>query len=638
MAYANGLTQTDNVRPDGRLRRFERLRRTRSARWPGADRSWPLWVALTTLGAVWPALASSVPQCEMAQVRYLEALAQSDDRAVETVRSSVDLCTEFLDRWLFEAARWRAPQTATLLLDRGASARARDVAGWTPLHHALANGPADDDDDQSRSRQTKLTQLLLSQNADVNATTDVVAWTALHLAVGGATTTLVEILLDRGADPSARTHVGGWTPLFIASEQRADPAVTAALKRAGATSPNDTDVPIPILSTNLSRYASGTQSLFAIPTGAGGSFVQGSFTRAAAKERLVFERLGLASNERYLTAVGLVDHLGVKKLSWISDQTQHFLGLCRDPVTSLDHVMMEQWAEGNCCADELEFWSYDEDIGTMRRVYSFENLYGEPEFDYRLSSAWPDAAGHCRWRQREAASDTFARALETLQVGGLPTFSETGPIAFPTRSIANTTAEPLVTAVRGMPPDVAKTRNVLDVRVPLVAHPESDDDYDRRLIDSDRWEIVAITGTGRGADSHMRSDEATLVHDRVKREWYSILDCTDLEAWDLRHDILFGRFRDTSGGCGQGDGLWFKVSIDLNTRKVRLLDSTRPGGPDSALRPRPIGLPHRHRISDAAAHRPHPTPAADIHSMANGTSTCSRARRTARRPAHGAAP
>ena len=478
----------------------------------------------------------------------VRAMAAQPDRSAFVgfrVAGTLDGSRELLNRYLLNSS---APRTVALLLEGGASAAAVHGAGWTALHGAAAWG-------WSLGRKNDVVRLLIDAGADVNAATDVVGWTPLHLAAADPedeAVGTVETLLAAGADPNARTRVGGWTPLFVASRRGAGAEVVAALEKAGATS------------------SVGDATPFAIPAWRDwGRSVPGSFTRPAARERLVFEPMGEPLGGGNLTAVGVVDEHGTTMLGWTSRGRRHFLGLCRDAATEVDHVMVERWPEGNCCANELEFWAHDAAAGALRLAYSFEML-GVGGFDGgpepQASTAWPDEDGRCRWRERKAAGDTLSRALETLQVGALPSFGEAGPTRLPTRALAGDVVAPLVEAVRGMPPELAETRDVLIA----LAWDELADGWSRtRVIESDRWEILAITGSGRGADGRLRSDEVILVHDRSNQAWHSMLDCADLEATDLRGDVLLAEMGDTSGGCGDDSGPRREVRIDLGTWEVR---------------------------------------------------------------------
>ncbi len=359
-----------------------------------------------------------------------------------------------------------------------------------------------------------------------------------------------------------------------------DAEVVAALEKAGASSSLGDATPFAIQAwRDWGRWVPWRD----LPEGA--RSVPGSFTRPAARERLVFEPMGEPLGGGNLTAVGLVDEHGTSMLGWTSRGRRHFLGLCRDAATDVDHVMVERWAEGNCCANELEFWAHDAAAGALRLAYSFEMLGvggvddgPEPQ----ASSAWPDEDGRCRWRERKAAEDTLSRALQTLQVGALPSFGEAGPTRLPTRALAGDVVVPLVEAVRGMPPEVAETRDVL---IALASDELADGLSRTRVIESDRWEILAITGSGRGVDGHLRSDEVILVHDRSNQAWHSMLDCADLEATDLRGDVLFAELGDTSGGCGDDSGPRREVRIDLGTWEVRSVPAPSTDVDDSALAP-----------------------------------------------------
>ena len=89
--------------------------------------------------------------------------------------------------------RWIAAATSdevSLLLDAGASVRARDEHLKTPLHVAAA------------SNNREAVAVLLDRGADINAQ-DWKSWTPLHRAVErGADSPVVRLLLERGADAS----------------------------------------------------------------------------------------------------------------------------------------------------------------------------------------------------------------------------------------------------------------------------------------------------------------------------------------------------------------------------------------------------------------------------------------------------
>ena len=308
------------------------------------------------------------------------------------VAGMLDGSQELLDRHWRRPLTLMNPRSVAVLLKGGASATAANGAGWTALHEVAAwchSGGCSDGD-----WETEVAGLLLDAGADVNAATDIVGWTPLHLAATSERPEIVQALLARGADPNARTRVGGWTPLTVASRKGAGAGVIAALKKAGG------------------REASGDGTPFSIPRWSEGDWVPGSFTRPGARERLVFDPIGDQDYGGYLTAAGVVDERGAAMLGWISDR-RDFLGLCRDAATDVDHVMVKSWAEGSCCANELEVWAHDPVSGALGLAYSLEMLGLEDAVEaaedaHEASSAWPEADGRCRWRERKAAEDMLA--------------------------------------------------------------------------------------------------------------------------------------------------------------------------------------------------------------------------------------
>lgn len=96
---------------------------------------------------------------------------------------------------LFMAVSNDHPHAARFMLERGASAGAKDVRGITPLHRAGAIGTVE------------LVELLLKYKAPVNAT-DAHGWTALHYAYSEGRTDAITILLAAGADKNKEDEEG----------------------------------------------------------------------------------------------------------------------------------------------------------------------------------------------------------------------------------------------------------------------------------------------------------------------------------------------------------------------------------------------------------------------------------------------
>lgn len=97
----------------------------------------------------------------------------------------------------------------TELLARGANVEAKDIAGFTALHIASANG------------DWRCVQILLVRGgADVNARTAGMA-TALHHAAAIGCVKVVKILLEKGADRSA-VDCGGFVPAMMVKRSAVD--------------------------------------------------------------------------------------------------------------------------------------------------------------------------------------------------------------------------------------------------------------------------------------------------------------------------------------------------------------------------------------------------------------------------------
>ena len=483
------------------------------------------------------------------------------------------------DLGLPEAMLGRDLRAAELLLERGADATWVDGAGWTLLHYLSAGFGAEQDE----LLLAKLARRLVKAGVEVDAVTDVVAWTPLHLAAGGGNALLVDALLALGADPNAATRIGGWTPLDVALKRDVGAGVVDALRSvAGQQGKAKGGAG---LAHQVHGGASGEwgQHEFYFPDGAGGCGVRGLFTQAVNRERLAFDPLGVGgarSSHNYLQAAGLVAAAGAVRLVSLFDHRgrSHLLGFCRDSVTGLDHMLTELRSDASARGNELQIWHFDESAGTLITAYSFE-LFGNDFQDgdslYAQSSAWPGIDGQCRWRNRQAASHRWAKALENLQVGKLPTFDGSGSLDFPSRDIDGEMAERLLAFILAMPRDVATIENALDVLVPRVADPQGDGDYERRRIKSDRWEVVKVWGAGRGPGGYLRSDEAMLVHDKLVGAWRSMHDCVDVEVQGLEGSELMARFRDGSGGCGE-PGEWFDLILNLETMIARPMATMTP--------------------------------------------------------------
>ncbi|KAF7008475.1 hypothetical protein CFC21_023219 [Triticum aestivum] len=171
---------------------------------------------------------------------------------VQDLGIPVDALSDERETPLLLAATFGHTATAAWLLERGASPRAPDVDGETPLHWAAYNGDRD------------LAMLLLCKGADVGAANP--RGTALHVAAMRGCPEVIRVLLRHGADPNkfasrvftplvssllggsvecmkllieagANVHAGGFsgaTPLLLACSRRRNIGFVKCLLKAGA--------------------------------------------------------------------------------------------------------------------------------------------------------------------------------------------------------------------------------------------------------------------------------------------------------------------------------------------------------------------------------------------------------------------
>ena len=156
---------------------------------------------------------------------------------------------------LFKAVKGGDHEAVAKCLDEGASLKARNFNGWTPLDVAASNGDREmaelliskgADVNVGAALQIAalngwkdVAELLIAQGANVNARTKD-GNTPIYQAACEGHGDIVELLIANGADLNIRgSDVMGSTPLAIAT----DPEVIALLKKHGAISANRTTNP-----------------------------------------------------------------------------------------------------------------------------------------------------------------------------------------------------------------------------------------------------------------------------------------------------------------------------------------------------------------------------------------------------------
>ena len=108
------------------------------------------------------------------------------------------------------------------LLKQGADPNAAEGDGMTALHWAAERG------------HQKVTELLISSDALVDAKTRIGKYTPLHLASRAGHGGVVRVLLEAGSDPNATTTTSGVTPLHLAAAATGGADAVAALLEYGA--------------------------------------------------------------------------------------------------------------------------------------------------------------------------------------------------------------------------------------------------------------------------------------------------------------------------------------------------------------------------------------------------------------------
>lgn len=157
-----------------------------------------------------------------------------------------------LDEVLFEAAALDCPDIAMDMLARGASVKARNRRGATPLNVATGKGAAKvsrlliekganiEHRDlagttpllgAARSGRRRIASLLIDAGADPNGA-DKQNVTPLMAAAFDGDMRMLRLFLDAGADPEAADHFGKGALIYAAG--RAFPGIVAALLEAGA--------------------------------------------------------------------------------------------------------------------------------------------------------------------------------------------------------------------------------------------------------------------------------------------------------------------------------------------------------------------------------------------------------------------
>ena len=435
----------------------------------------------------------------------------------------------------------------SLLVEYGADVNMRDSADWTPLHYALLA--------HWDERSSEAAGVLLASGADVDVATAAIGWTPLHLAAYLDEPAIAEVLLEAGARVNARTHLGALTPLGLAlGYWREGGEVAHVLREAGGKATVEVEglryVPAYADTVMFGPYRDRDEVsvqenhdwLLRMPIlGAFSGYrhaVRGSFTAAGAKERLVFEGIGILGDHTY-DLVSLVDEDGTSRPVLAADSIyMEFRAVCLDPTSKTHTAIFQKSYSGSCCPwSDTIFMHYDPESGTLKESFRDRD---------RESSAKPDARGTCRWREKRSQEIDYEKTMDLIRVGELAelgdAFAADGhPVTLPTRVIPSRTIRSALKTLEALPDDVA--------------------DVDRiELGESGRWEVIVVS-TGRNPDYTWGG--AAVVWDSVRDEWRSFYDQHHIRVLGLDDGGLIASA--VTWSCGSyrlGRRCYFEIDLD----------------------------------------------------------------------------
>jgi uncharacterized protein len=121
------------------------------------------------------------------------------------------------EQWtaLNTAAHWGQEDVLRLLLDLGADTSIENANGCSPLHNAVLGG------------SVPCVLMLVSRGVNVNESSSIDGWTALHFAASRGYINVAQVLLIAGADINSKSSKGN-TPLDIAMQPALDLAEQSA--------------------------------------------------------------------------------------------------------------------------------------------------------------------------------------------------------------------------------------------------------------------------------------------------------------------------------------------------------------------------------------------------------------------------
>lgn len=289
-----------------------------------------------------------------------------------------------------------------------------------------------------------------------------------------------------------------------------------------------------------------------------GFFVDPARKTALSLRSVLCDSLEPDDTERYLceeqaAACGLQHEDGpIARASFFDYASTH--GVCRDPVTGLDHVLIH-FTSGSYL--EVQFWSVNPASGGMKQEYEEAWYDYQDDFNIPYRHLLVDAAGRCLWRERQQGRAVFRRALSALRVG-----QDATPL------LLQDDATALPVPVREIPTEVVRQHLLaLDAMQPRMVEfggAVYADEAGRVA-----WRVIQMTGTVVND-----AGGVVLVEDRRTGTWRALYDVTS--SWrrgndPLEYMVVTGNTLTATLSAESGIGCF---DIDLPTNRVTSRDGS----------------------------------------------------------------
>ena len=192
------------------------------------------------------------------------------------------------------------------------------------------------------------------------------------------------------------------------------------------------------------------------------------------------------------------------------------VGVCRDPVTGLDHALVHTTAGKYI---EIQFWSVDPASGEVKREYE-EAWYDRDGMVIEERALLVGADGRCLWRDRQQARAVFQNALSTLRVGqdATPLLLEGNAMALPVRELPSEVVRQQLLALDAGQPRMAEFGTAVYA-----------DEGGRAA-----WRVIQMTGT-----VFYDAPGVVLVEDRGTGRWRALYDVISGGSYRLNFPAQF---------------------------------------------------------------------------------------------------